>query len=526
MNWITILLSYTLSIQGNCASIEKIYFLENNFWEEDQGYVETEKGFFSAVHIIFLKEPNCNFYLFTTAKNCFYFESFNHAYAFLSKAENDFINSCIKSGDLKNVFLNIVLYFFDQSLETEEEFDDYTGRKRLVPTYKSLEKALGNDESISEVEKIQMRLLHVKARLSIFLSEETVLIKDIADTEIEMMLKEFNQNAMFGFYYFKGYSDCLKCVKDFFNALCYFELVDDDNDKNSAQESFGSSIASKNTMKASEFVKRLLEKFDATTHSNRRCFVRPAKVKYSKTTGRLIKKCVLYIKDMLLNKELMLLIGDKYNIDFYIEKFHSIISTAVLKVSDDKRLTPDEEARFFEEEFEMANGELKKLEMAASNYLCETDFIPNYFSKVLGKKIETLKDYIAIDKMVCDFYNIICTMLNINAVKENPQFDLKPYYEPVNDDCNYKIIEGFTIKIEDGVKLKQIKGFDDKGKIIKLESEEHYIIDQTNSYNFLKKVLEMKNIHEIELLLFDNMRNFVVYRINVEKSEAVERFIY
>jgi hypothetical protein len=279
-------------------------------------------------------------------------------------------------------------------------------------------------------------------------------------------------------------------------------------------------------MKASEFVKRLLEKFDVTTYSNKTCFDKPAEVEVRKYTDSLINKCVLYIKNQLLNKELMLLIVDTYKIDFYIEKFHSIISTAVKKVSDVKRLRPEEEDKFLEEEFDMENGELKKLEMAALNHLCETDFIPNYFSKVLRKKIETLADYITIDKMACDFHNIICKIINIIALKENPQVDLKPYYEPVNDDCNYKIVEGFRIKLEKGVKLKQIKGFNDKGKIIKLNSEEHYVIDQNNSYNFVKKVLEMKNIHEIELLLFDNMRNFVVYRINVEKSEAVERFIY
>ncbi|EOB13055.1 hypothetical protein NBO_222g0001 [Nosema bombycis CQ1] len=527
MNWITILLSYTLSIQGNCASIEKIYFLENNFWEEDQRYVETEKGVFSAVHIIFLKEPNCNFYLFTTAKNCFYFESFNHAYTFLSKADYDFINSCVKSGDLKNAFLNIVLYFFDQPLETEEELNDYTGRKRLVSTYKPLEKVLGNNESISEFKKIQMRLLHVKARLSIFLLKETVEIKDIAETEITMMLKEYGQYAIFEFHYFEGYTDCLKCVKDFLDTLCYFELIANDDDRILVEAFFGPFIPSKNEMKESEFVKRLLEKFDVTTpHSNRRDFVRHSEIKVCKATNRFIKICVLYIKDKLLNKELMLLMGDKYNFDFYIEKLHSIISTAVKKVSDVKRLTLDEEDKFLEEEFDMENGELKKLEMAALNLLCETDFIPNYFSKVLGKKIETLADYITIDKMACDFHNIICKIINIIALKENPQVDLKPYYEPVNDDCNYKVVEGFTIKLEDGVTLKQIKGFNDKGKIIKLEIDEHYIVDQNNSYHFVKKVLEMDNIHEIELLLKDNMLNFVVYRINVKKSEAVERFIH
>ncbi|EOB11331.1 hypothetical protein NBO_1282g0001 [Nosema bombycis CQ1] len=527
MNWITILLSYFLGIQGSCASIEKIYFLENNFWEEDQGYVETEKGFFCAIYEDYLKEPNCNFQFLTLPENCIYFKSLNYAYTFLCKADNDFINSCIQSGDLKNVFLNIVLYFYDQPLETEEEFDNYTGRKRLVPTYKPLEKVLGNDESISEVEKIQMRLLHIKPRLSIFLLKETVVIKDIADTEIEIRLNELLLFEMFKFYYFEEYTDCLKCAKDFLDTLCYFELVDDDNDKTSDQELPGCSINSKNKMKASEFVKRLLEKFDdVTAHSNKTCFDKPAEIEVRKYTDSLINKCVLYIKNQLLNKELMLLIGDKYNIDFYIEKFHSIISTAVKKVSDVKRLRPEEEDKFFEEEFEMENNEIEKLKMAALNHLCETDFIPNYFSKVLGKKIETLEDYIAIDKMACDFHNIICKIINIIAVKENPQFDLKPYYEPVNDDCNYKLVEGFMIKLEKGVKLKQIKGFNDKGGTIKLESEEHYVIDQSNSYNFVKKVLEIKNIREIELLLKDNGRGFVVYRINIEKFEADERIIY
>jgi hypothetical protein len=128
--------------------------------------------------------------------------------------------------------------------------------------------------------------------------------------------------------------------------------------------------------------------------------------------------------------------------------------------------------------------------------------------------------------MVCDFHNIICKIINIIALKENPQFDLKPYYEPVNDDWNYKLVEGFTIKLEKGVKLKQIKGFNDKGETIKLESEEHYVVDELRFYNFVKKVLEMKNIHDIELLLKDNGRGFVVYRINVEKFEADERIIY
>jgi hypothetical protein len=287
-------------------------------------------------------------------------------------------------------------------------------------------------------------------------------------------------------------------------------------------EKFSSmTLGNKKTMKASECKKRLVQKHEEKIKSIKSDVCGPSRTPVKNDTESMFNKCVEYYLTFVFGRIETIIIGDKYDIDFYIEELYKFLSKFAEKLTKKygKFTSDEQEEEVFIEEYSKNKEEFEKIRIEVMKYLVETDYIPNYFSKLLGKKIETLEDYDTIDKIACDFHNYFMFILNVLVVAEQNDEGTEPFNEPVFvDKYDYKIVEGIKITLNGNAIPMQVKALDKRGREVELENKEEFCAcDPKGNLLIIGKILEMNNIHELEIFCIDQELGFNVERIKVGK---------
>jgi hypothetical protein len=213
----------------------------------------------------------------------------------------------------------------------------------------------------------------------------------------------------------------------------------------------------------------------------------------------------------MLQKNLLLLIGGKYNIDFYLEEIFQMILKSISQNQKKYNATnlKIEDSGVCDSIFYF-NNYLLQLQVSVIKDLCDSEYVHKYFSKLLGKKIETLEDYTIIESIMCDYHNVLAYTVTLYHRLAYPLFKSLPYFKPYSknqfDNYNLRIKTGIEIKFEYTTEFEEIVGFDELGNLKVLEKDGDYFIDGYNSLNLINEVLKMENIIEIEITSSENTK--------------------
>jgi hypothetical protein len=146
--------------------------------------------------------------------------------------------------------------------------------------------------------------------------------------------------------------------------------------------------------------------------------------------------------------------------------------------------------------------------------LCFPEYVNNHFAKMIDSSVRTLEDYIAVEKVVCDYHNMFVYIANLALKNEDLSWELLPYFHPISDEkYNCKIVDGIEIKFEYPAKFGQINGIDEEENVTVLVKDIDYFIED-NKFYLIFEILEMKKIAEIEII---TPINFLYKRFKVNK---------
>ncbi|EOB14081.1 hypothetical protein NBO_40g0002 [Nosema bombycis CQ1] len=324
MNWLIIILIYLTNVMSekNLFCIKKAYFLEHNFWSDDQRQDKTDKGYLFKV-IISVKGDNSSRYgVEYDLTNCHYFKSTKLRYAVLDEwMMKDILHS--KAYDDK-CFLRFIFLFTDKSIQDHKCFKICESDVKLYKTYKLLEKMSENSMTLKS-EELEIRMYHIKERFKGFayikLLKLNEYILKISEKKLKEKLENIKDDVKFKFYYFNSPFECLKNLQIFVKEIRCFKLVEENVLPSNLTGFVEISIDSTTTMQGSKFTDQLYEKclnkidtFDFDVEN-----------KSMQTLKFLFKKCCNHLKTKLLENHFLFLIGNEYTIDFYLDKFCDLI---------------------------------------------------------------------------------------------------------------------------------------------------------------------------------------------------------
>lgn len=139
--------------------------------------------------------------------------------------------------------------------------------------------------------------------------------------------------------------------------------------------------------------------------------------------------------------------------------------------------------------------------------------IDKYFSTLINKNIVTLEDYIEVEKIICDYYNMIVYIESRQSrINKTVKSD---FVELVSiDNYNYRIIKAIEISSSVFSKSVQIKAYGYEGEEIPIVEGIDFFKRAITRICVLSERLNEKNICEIEVLAFDGVYK---KRFNVEQ---------
>jgi hypothetical protein len=232
------------------------------------------------------------------------------------------------------------------------------------------------------------------------------------------------------------------------------------------------------------------------------------------TLESLFKKCCNHLKTKLLEDHFLFLIGNEYTIDFYLDKFCDLIYESLELDHVIQNFENKEEVNFiFYKMIDLLDCHLRCLQSNIIKGLCDSEYVKYHFSKFVRQEIVILDDYIKVERIFCDYYNMFVYIANIARSIEGPCRSFA-YFSPIFiDNYTCRIINGIEINFRDSNKFLQIKSFDFKGDVIDLKKDIDYFSDDNGEkYFFTEDILKEKNITEIELI--SSKTDFKRFRID------------
>jgi hypothetical protein len=474
-------------------NIQNVYLVENNFWGIDQDFIKTDSGFLYNVSID-LEDEGCIYGFDYTKKTCFYLKSTGFRYAFLAGKIADNINLFRQSPENNQHFIKIHFYFTDQPIQDRNHFNEYDGKKNVLVTYKLLER--DSDGIKLKSDGINIRMHHIK---DIF--AEFVYMKLLKLNESIIFLDEkrtkglFEGDVDFNLHFFDNYSECLKNFKTFVSELNYFYL-----EKHYVERAvFTAMHSGKTTLKVSELKDFLVNKFNEEMEKTNNNIEQNESIIFLKFLYK--KHCDYFIKEMLKNN-IFFPIGDKFNIEFYLLSiFEYILKSIKSRHRIFEASNSEKKKSILNKMLIIFDSYLERLGVTATKELCESAYVHNHFSGLLKKKIETLEDYVAIEKMVCDYHNMFVYITNLTRKVLNPFLKLLKYVSPIFiDNYHQKIVDAIEIIFRNDADFIEICGLDCESNKVILEKDTDYYLNNYGKFFCTIDNLKKKNIVESEIV--------------------------
>jgi hypothetical protein len=503
MDWLAFMKFTNIWSYVEQIHVRRTYFLENNFLRDDQEQEKTEKVYLHGISIYIEGEERsfCGFNC--TITNFYLLKSTKKWYIPLKETIGKHIDVFLNSHKEDKFFLKIEYIFSDQPF-ANKSFSDENEENQINLTYKQIYKTAEKGILGLRYDGIESHLFHIKERFKGLVFMKLLKLNKYISI---INLKRFEQknetskhDLDFDLYYFKNYSACLKNLKKFVQDLKYLNLVEHYFPK-VLVEKF--SFDKKTTIKTSDFMDRISKNFISDLKKvEKNTSIGSQALKNSKL---IFDKYCDYLKNELLEKRILLLIGGIYDIDYYIKVLYDHIFKTSLELSQEDQgfINPNNIFSILSEMTNLFDCYLIKLQKRTIKDLCESEYIHKHFSKLLGRKVKTLDDFMIVEKMVCDYYNVFVHTANL-ARKFYGSFALFSYCKPLfNDDIfKYRILDGFGCRLGKGNNLNQIKAFDCNLNEVTLTKGVDFFVDEFRRLFFISDVLRKKNVKEIEIVSF------------------------
>lgn len=527
MNWLIILIFFLFKIKKDTNEyISKVYFFENDFWNNDENSAKTDKGFlfgFSIVEKDYHAFGLCVDYL---SIDCFYLRATNQRYAILQEWIVDEFLVDPNTAITENKILRIHFLYTDTPIKDYNQLlFNYQGEKKYYETYRWFEKSSNNIIKL-KFDEDEARLISIKEKLGRFIRLHLNKFHEYISTfGSENILRSLEKEYNFDLFYFNSYSNCLKNLKKFVVSFQYLKLLEDEDSK--------VSIDINTNMKVNEFMKRIITTIDEDFKKIEdnfvggrlktsfevfyNCFYKTKDLFNKKFAvidfKSLIKKCLNNLKDDILNNHIILPIGGNYDIVFYINELcvraYESISTNQKGYSVDKPEVNDYVFSIIKKSF---YNSIRELQESIMKDISKFEHVQQHFSELLGKKLETCDDNVIVEKIICDYHSMLVYVSNFGFSFDKSLLSTY-YYPPIYiDNYNCRIISGIEINLIAWINdLEVIEALDNKGQKVAFEKDVHYFINDVYKLYCTSNVLKEINIKTINLKSkYGNIKRFEV----------------
>jgi hypothetical protein len=408
--------------------VKNVYFLENNFWDFTNQN-QTDKGFLHRVAVYFENNRGNRCGSINITSFCHYLSLTNRRYTVFSDKMADYIDVFKKSSTTDQFILNFE-FFFTDSVVNYSYLDEYYTKVMSYKTFKMLEKAPDKNDLRLESDSKEI-CIHFMKKIIVDLSKMKLLkideyISAMEEQFLEDKFKIIENIAQFKLYHFKNYAECLVSILRFVKNLDHLKsLIDDDVLNSIVYKFFVLPINTKPALKVSTFIDSLRKRFEQEKIENKKLtgfisriselfseLIKSILKKQSKNIEFLIDACFDHINLEIMNNNIFLPINDKYNIDFYLLMLSNIIQNiveSILRIDD--KTKPQLKDIIFQYQFSILDTKLKNLQDSVVKDLCKAKYFYHCFSKLLKRDLEILDDYKIIERMMCDYNNMLVFLL-------------------------------------------------------------------------------------------------------------------
>ncbi|EOB14906.1 hypothetical protein NBO_12g0012 [Nosema bombycis CQ1] len=196
-------------------------------------------------------------------------------------------------------------------------------------------------------------------------------------------------------------------------------------------------------------------------------------------------------------------------VKFYFDRFYILIKEVIDEVI--RKIDPDSPG-CAKNCYNLVKAFIKKVLKISKEFVAKS-WEPlgaiDFFSKILNRKIENLDDYIEIDRIMCDFYNMVCCVSGIRDNLEDSELD---FINPMlANNHEFRVSKGFEITSKSPYKLKEIKAYNSESYIFFLERDVDYFEkDLMNGFSarFSPEKLKEEKIHLIEVVTTEKKFHF------------------
>lgn len=564
MNFI-VLIFLLVKIFGNITdpiTLNIVLFLENNYFTEGTNHAKFEDRNFYYVLI----ETKC----YETKQSKIYtlgtfypnFEKKNYFLIIDPDMTRDILSAVNlnkeNTGFVKFRYLfcedDFMLYYFSKSFEIK--FFEY------YENYKKILKGTGDIIKLADSDS-DAYLCHIKEILHELCNHKCFILDDLNADLVE-------QPQKFTFQHFETITSCFDNFKKFVqflnclmldfeknslivNGECFSEqessssdsdsftilgcgsfdsdlsLVNKENlfickpgseitDKPSLIEEKSLSKSVNNVLKISYLQEDFQKKFDRD-------------FKDKKEVDEKIKKLYNYIEWMfeaftheiiinLSSNDVILPIRGLYTVEFYLDKFYELIKNAIedmLKGRFDRNRALSTGDVVFRFRLHFKNNLITMYKSIISD-AWDSANICDYFSTLFGREIKSVEDFMEVDKVICDYRNMMYSSLVMKKSLRDP-LELYFIYPRLVDDLECRIIKGIQITLDHPTRFEQIKAYDETGKELSMRRGHDYFVKfhgRFDKISFSFEKLREKDINVIEIISKDE---------NVKKTFNVKEYL-
>ncbi|EOB12368.1 hypothetical protein NBO_456g0002 [Nosema bombycis CQ1] len=487
-------------ISSDPVYVSVVSVLVNDFWELDPN---PDRKYLLNLTVSYTNVENCSYSAAFIQEDCFYDKKNEKHIAVLDMLMTRNIFSAVRSANVKSKFLKFDFDYADRLLKDYPCFENYNGKIKNFKNYKVMVKNTENSINL-EKDGCDIRKRHIKEIFS-----KLVLTKSERLSKLNFNVENITQtNLNFKLLYFESPVLVYENLQNFIHSLSHFKLVDDQI-SNTSETIF---IEDESTLTASKFLKHLKDLFDANFTSPNDEFV--DEYETFVTIKALFNECCHHLISGLVSKRIFLPIENIYTIDFYIAWAYPFIETFTDSLRHDTDSSnPNMRSFLMLKTMQWFRKSLELFQRSVIDETFEVMCIDKYFSKLINKNIVTLEDYIEVEKIICDYYNMIVYIESRQSrINKTVKSD---FVEPVFiDNYNYRIIKAIEISSSVFSKRVQIKAYGYEGEEIPIVEGIDFFKRAITRICVLSERLNEKNICEIEVLAFDGVYK---KRFNVEQ---------
>ncbi|EOB12857.1 hypothetical protein NBO_354g0001 [Nosema bombycis CQ1] len=416
MNFATVILVLLSNVYSTTeyVLIDTAYLVEHNFWIATEKSPDVNKKNFFVLRIKIEDIDEYTFDFNWLTKLYYHDEKEKLVYSIVSKEDYRRFSNLLQSSKKDKEYLRFEYYYIEKSYKQARLSSIGKGDTAWYKNFKILESREGNVIEMCNDQPINTLMHHVEERFRNLSANGLISLNN---KFIKEWNGDFEKNPDFDLYYFKNYSDCLKDLKEFINNLNCLTFINDKSDSATVTSSDDDSHKETNIVKSSSLIEFLNRKFDEDSEVNNMELNEKENLKlFFIATYETAKR-------ELLNKNMILPLGGQYTIDYYLKELYDLII-------ENARKTQETCISLIREQIDPTNSLFIITEHLDAKYkkitlqdIYDHENILKHFSDYLKKKISTVEDYVEVEKVVCDFYN----MIKYLSKKFNTQFSRKNY---------------------------------------------------------------------------------------------------